>query len=433
VTGGDGLVSGNDPAQLRDAAGQSLVTGAIAVVGRGGGSISEKARIAAAAGAAGLVVWDQTGRGEFPGIAGGADWPIPVVGVGGRQGTALAQVLRDQPGLQARFLAQPVAPAPPAVASFSSRGPTAEGRSKPEVVAPGVDVEAAYPGTDGAGAPRSTHVSGTSASAAHVAALALRLRVDDPALSAADVRGLLVQGARGVAGAGVFDAGAGAAVLPTSRPAVAFDPPIVSAPRQRLGSQVVRVALHDLTGAPGRYRLALRGTDGEVTPVGGEIALAAGMRTGVTVRIPGGEGAYAARLLLIPAAGGDPVASAPVVATPAPATPEEALGVPQVQVRSGYAEAEVRVGLLDRSGGALRSVPMHGVSLSLVPVGSDRPLRVAGARQPADWPAGAYRFLLARRLSNGLQIPPGRFRLRVSARGPDGTRLVRESGPFALR
>jgi hypothetical protein len=60
-------------------------------------------------------------------------------------------------------------------------------------------------------------------------------------------------------------------------------------------------------------------------------------------------------------------------------------------------------------------------------------LLVAGAKQSGDWAAGTYRFLVARRLASGLDVPAGRYRLMVSATGPDGTVLRRLSAPFALR
>jgi hypothetical protein len=59
-------------------------------------------------------------------------------------------------------------------------------------------------------------------------------------------------------------------------------------------------------------------------------------------------------------------------------------------------------------------------------------LAVAGAKQPGEWPAGRYRFVLARRLADSRPLPSGRFTLLVRALGPDGTRLRAESAPFTL-
>jgi hypothetical protein len=58
---------------------------------------------------------------------------------------------------------------------------------------------------------------------------------------------------------------------------------------------------------------------------------------------------------------------------------------------------------------------------------------VAGAKQDGSWPAGTYRFLVARRQASGLDVAPGAYRLRITARGPDGRPLRAESRRFTLR
>jgi hypothetical protein len=67
-----------------------------------------------------------------------------------------------------------------------------------------------------------------------------------------------------------------------------------------------------------------------------------------------------------------------------------------------------------------------------VPAGGGRPLALAGVKQPGDLPAGTYRYLLSRRLASGARVPDGTWRLRVTAKGPDGTPLRRDSEPFEL-
>jgi len=93
----------------------------------------------------------------------------------------------------------------------------------------------------------------------------------------------------------------------------------------------------------------------------------------------------------------------------------------------------VQLGLLRRDGDRLRSVRLSGVRLALLPVAGGPALPVAGADQRGSWPAGTYRFLVARRLASGLDVPAGRYRLRVAAIAPDGTVLRRTSAAFALR
>jgi hypothetical protein len=431
VTGPDGVASGDALGDFVDANGVSRVQGAIAVVARSGAPIAQKARNAAAAGAVGLAVWDEAGSGVFPGPQGGADWPLPVVGLGPSQGEALAAVVRSQPDLLARITANPVGPASPAIASFSSRGPTAAGRLKPDLVAPAVNLLTAYPGVDAGGQPLTTHLSGTSGAAAEVAAEALRIRIDHPELLPSDVRSILVQSARPVPGAAAADEGAGE-VGPPPSPPVAVDPPIVSGVRPASGDAEVAFALHDLTGFAHRYRLVVAWPGGRSEPLGAPIRVAAGVRAGVRLRVPAGRRVRVGRLLVLRPGGGPPVATAPVYfARRAHASPN-ALGVPRVRVAGGIAEVRVDVGRLDRVGGWLQSTPLHAVSLWLVPAGGRTPLRLSGAKEPGDWPAGSYRFLLARRLANGARVPSGRWRLRVTASGPDGTPLRRDSAPFVL-
>jgi hypothetical protein len=431
VPGEEGVAGGNDPAEFRDAEGRSRVQGAIAIVGRGGGPLSEKSRNAAGAGAVGLVVWDQNGDGAFPGRGGGADWPIPVVGVGARQGAALVDALTAQPGLVARIVPRPTEPVDnPGVASFSSRGPTASGRLKPDLVAPGVDRATAHPGRAPDGQPLTTLMTGTSASAAEVAALALRLRIDRPDLTAVEVRSLLVQAARGIGGAGVVDAGAGRAEPPAPRP-VTVDPPLVSFAR-RDEPERVAIALQDITGQGGRYRLALDTGAGEPLPIGDVIDVPPGVRRGVVFRVAGGRDPLAGRVLVFPENGGDPVAWAPLVALPAAPPPEGALGVPHIRVNGGVAEVQVAIGRRAREGDRLSAVTLHDVGFWLVPEAGGEPLRVSGEKQRGNWPSGTYRVLVSPRLATGLAISPGSYRLRVTAVAPGGEPLQSESDAFRL-
>jgi Subtilase family/PA domain len=431
VPGEEGAAGGNTAADFHDDAGQSRVQGAIALVGRGGGTLSGKARMAAAAGAVGVVVWDQQGNGAFPARGAGADWPLPVVGLGAAQGSALADALAARPGLVAAIAEnEPGAPPPAGVASFSSRGPAPDGRVKPDLVAPGVERPTAYPGSDAAGRPNTTLMSGTSASAADVAALALRLRVDRPDLLAVEVRSLLIQAARAVPGAGIMDAGAGLAQSPTVGP-VSVDPPFISFARED-EAQRITVALHDLTGQGGRYRLRLDTGVGEALPIGDVIDIAPNVRRGVTFRVAGGRQPLVGRLVVLPEAGGDPVATAPVVALPSSPPPPGALGVPEVQVRDGVAQVQVEIGLRRREGDRLTATTLHDVGFWLVPVAGGEALRVSGERQRGNWPAGTYRVLLSGRLASGLAVAPGRYRLRMTALSPDGSPLRSESEAFRL-
>jgi hypothetical protein len=99
--------------------------------------------------------------------------------------------------------------------------------------------------------------------------------------------------------------------------------------------------------------------------------------------------------------------------------------------KDGSARVVLRLGRLHRDGGALQSVRVRAVRMSLVDA-DGREHAVAGAKQPAEWAAGRYRFVLARRLADARPLPSGRFTLRVRALGPDGAALRAESAPFTL-
>lgn len=418
LSGPDGLSRGDELADYVDAGGQSRVRGALVVVGRGGRSIPDKARIAAEAGATAIGVWDHDGDGRFPGVAADLVVPITVVGLGRAQG----DLLTKHPQLRGHIVADPTPAVEPGIASFSSRGPTDAGTVEPDLVAPAVDVAAAYPG-EGAEL-LVARMSGTSASAAQVAALALRLRVDLPGLSTAQVRSLLVQAARPIPGAPVTAQGAGSAAPATPRP-LAFEPAIVSERRRGDGPMPVRFAVSSLSDAPITVRAQLSTPDGTVLAPGEPVAIAPRGRVLMEVMVPAGAGAFRGVVNLVSPDGTVLAATAVVVtATPPPPAP---LGVPVVSTLSADTP-EVRV-TVGRGGRGVRSL-----SVTLVPVGRGEPIPMTVDTGRGDWPAGAYRFRLASRSPEGRAVPSGRYRVRVTARpagdAPPQTRL---SKPFVFR
>lgn len=437
-----GVASGADSRDFAGADGRSIVVGAVVMVSRSGAPIAEIARRAAAAGAVGLAVWDESSSGAFPGIAAGADVPIPVVGLGPQQGRALSDLLAREPGSTVRITERVAEPAAPAVASFSSRGPTADGRLEPELVAPAVGVEAAYPGRDAAGLAQRAPLTGTSAAAALVAAQALRLRVDHPGFTPADVRSVLVQAAAPVPGASPVDDGAGAAPDPsaiTTRalPGVAFDPPIITGPRSRNDDRVMGFVIHDLTGAGGLYRVLLQGPDGRYVPQGPSFQLEPGGRRRAQVTIPRaaetGDAPYRARILVVPDGGQVAAGSALVWSAPGAATVDFALGVPTVRITgSGLGQVSVRVGMRSAGPTGLSGAVLHDVAVALAPVGGGAAIRMSQAEPSGDWPAATYRLLFSRRAAGGAQVPPGNYRVAISATGPDGRVLRTRSAPFRL-
>ena len=421
----DGLMRGDDARDYLDAVGGSRVSGAIAVVGRGGETLAAKARAAAHAGAVALAVWDQDGPGLFPGVQAGADVPIPIVGLGARQG----QVLVDHPDFAAQISEHAAEPSGLVVPSFSSRGPTAAGRLKPDVIAPAVDVETAYPGP--AGEPLVARMSGTSAAAAQVAAMALRLRVDHPEMSTADIRSLFVQSAEPLPGVPAVDQGGGIARMPATA-TLSIEPAALSAVRSRTTATRETLKVHDLAGKGGRFHVAVTTVAGDTLAPGDGVEIAPGGRAEMVVEIPAGTEPFVGTVRVV-TDDGRTVATAPVYAAPKPAVPRTALGVPQIRATGDAVEARVTVGLVRHEAASLVVAPLHELGLWLVPAGGAAPIRMAGAKQAGDWPAGTYRFALTRRRADGQELPAGRYRLRVAAAGPDGVRLVRESKVFRLK
>src|SRR5262249_22084352 len=95
------------------------------------------------------------------------------------------------------------------VAQFSSSGLAYDGRVKPDLVAPGVALETAEPGTNPDGSARYGTVNGTSVAAALVAGGAALLAQARPYLDAEALKGLLVGSARPVGGDSMTAQGAG--------------------------------------------------------------------------------------------------------------------------------------------------------------------------------------------------------------------------------
>ncbi len=442
ATGDAGVGTGTDTRDFAGEGGRSTVVGAVAMVTRSGAPLAEVARRAAGAGAVALAVWDEDGTGAFPGIGSGADVPIPVLGLGPQQGRALMELLGRQPSATVAITSRAGEGAAPAVASFSSRGPMANGRVEPELVAPAVGVEAAYPGRDAAGTPLQAPLTGTSAAAASVAASALRLRVDHPDWTPADIRSVLAQTTGQVPGATTADQGAGAAPDPASigtraLPGISIDPPIISGIRSRADDRRMRFVLRDLTGTGGRYRVMLQGSDGEYRALGGVVRLGPGGRHRGVVEVPRasrtGDEAYRARLLVVPEGGQVAAGSALVWAAPANRVPATALGTPAVvRTGTGLGQVRVRIGMRDITAEGLSTAVLRDVRIDLVPVGGGGRIRMTQAEPSGDWPAGTYRLLLSRRSAAGTEVPAGRYRAVVRASASDGQELVTRSAPFRV-
>lgn len=159
------------------------------------------------------------------------------------------------------------------IAPFSSRGPTVDGRIKPDVVAPGVGVYVAdgLPSVDGEAFSREAYqrVPGTSFAAPLVAGACALLKQMDPSLTPAEIADALRQSARDlgpaeadtVFGWGLVDVVAAAGLsldlpetattgAPFPNPVVAgSESPIIHFPLSLPAQGRVRLEIYDLAGA----------------------------------------------------------------------------------------------------------------------------------------------------------------------------------------
>lgn len=158
------------------------------------------------------------------------DWAIErgvvVVTSSGNQG-AYRSV--DQTGAQERAITVgATTPGLDTIASFSSKGPTGDGRVKPDLVAPGEGVLTPRSGADLAGVPY-VRFAGTSAAAPYVAGTVALMLDRNPALTSKEIHRRLGSTATPLPSANAFEQGSGR-VDPEDAldPSVLVDEPVVS-------------------------------------------------------------------------------------------------------------------------------------------------------------------------------------------------------------
>lgn len=431
LPGPEGLSTGTSPDDYAQLATRGVsLRGSIVMVERGGGTFVDRARLAAQAGAAAVLVWDRTGDGVFPSATGDGGPVIPVLGAGPTEGQALLDLLAHAPDLTARMTAAPRRRLPAAIASFSSTGPTVDGRIKPDLVAAGVDVPAPWSrAVSGAGA-QSAPATGTSPAAARVAAIVSRTRVERPGLTPSEVRAVVVGGARPLTGVAARVQGAGRAGPADSAP-IALVPPVVTAtgtvPRVRVSATIV-----ELSGKAGGYHLAVLSSAGRPLLVGPRVRVAAGARLRTAIELPVRPHGWSGRVAVITDKGSRVVVEAPAATYRRLRSRGDAVGVPVISKAAGLTQAEVRIGVMSRSRARVRNVPVGEVRVRLIPDDGSASLLVAGVRSEGDWVPGTYRFVLSRRLPTGGEVPTGRYRLRVTGRTPDGRAASATSAAFVL-
>jgi subtilisin family serine protease len=207
--------------------GVSLVAGRAALV-PAGTSPQPAAQRAAAAGASAVLLYGTPATLPAGGLGLDDSIPVPVVSVTESTAhAALRRLRRGQPvavAMRESGLARNVEQ--DRVASFSSSGLAFDGGVKPDIVAPGVSLATADPGSNPDGSPRFVTINGSSAAAAVVAGAAALLAQARPSLGASAMDGLLVGSAQPLAldpvtsqGAGLVDVGAATAGEVAASPA----------------------------------------------------------------------------------------------------------------------------------------------------------------------------------------------------------------------
>ncbi|HEY3960961.1 MAG TPA: S8 family serine peptidase [Gaiellaceae bacterium] len=203
------------PGSLFDAKGDSVVAGRAAIV-PAGDDPATAADAAAAAGATAVLLYGTRLPAGSLGVSENLNVPVAWIPAAIAQQLLAAQHAGRDVGVaigRGRILTNGSAGF---VAPFSSQGLAFDGRVKPDVAAPGVDIATTEPGTAADGSQLYGTVTGTSAAAANVAGAAALIAQLRPQLDATALRSLLVgyAGAGGAAatqsGAGVFRAGASA-------------------------------------------------------------------------------------------------------------------------------------------------------------------------------------------------------------------------------
>ncbi|MFI0481421.1 S8 family serine peptidase [Actinomadura sp. 9N215] len=185
------------------------------------------------------------------------------------------------------------------LASFSSRGPTSRYTLKPEIVAPGVEIRSTWP--VGQWKPGVYRLSGTSMASPHVAGAAALVRQAHPGASSAWVRAALTGSAKGLAGSGPRDQGAGRLdVDAATRATVTASPSAVSMGLADLGAAKVSgsgtVTLQNSGSGPVGVKLRVEkapGSPGDVRLSAAQATIPAGGKATVSVAVsadrPGGD------------------------------------------------------------------------------------------------------------------------------------------------
>ncbi len=416
--------------------GLSLVAGHAAVV-PAGADPSATARWAAQAGAAAVLLH---GRSVAPGAIGlDEQTGIPVLSIPEQA----ARALLARPGAMVAIAAPRVVPVGgEQIAPFSSSGLAFNGGVKPELLAPGVGLVTAEPGTAGDGSPAFGTVNGSSAAAAVVAAAAALLAEARPDADAETLRGLLIGGGTRMEGASPHAQGAGLLDLGRSAASeLVVDPPAVAFGRGSEDGWAGRQVLRLRNVSTRRLTLFLSTGQGRSPRVPlvlsqRRVEIEAGGTAEVTVRtrpitIAKGEAASGA-LTLTPVAGAAVrVPWAVVLRRPrgllgplslSAATPKPSERKPAI--------VAFRAGRVIRARSGSEVVPVLRLDVELWRADGKRIGLLVRLR---DLLPGRYAFGLTGRGPGGAVLAPGRYRLRVYAWPTGGGPADSRSIAFSIR
>ena len=429
--------------------GISRVSRSAVVVPAGGGYLGGVTQHGRAAGAAALLVY---GDDLEPGSVDlNEEQAMPVVALPREIGRAVATIVAR--GDDVSVTLEPAAPianeAAPRLAPFSSRGLSFDGVLRPDLVAPGVGLATAdarpAPGAD----PPYATVTGSSASAALVAAAAALVAQERPELEADELKAALVASTtplvsateRATAsgqGSGIVDV---SAALQTN---LVADPPIVAlgAPTRGGWTSEVLLELHNLGAEAEEVTFALVPDGAEPLPLEfrvdpSSLTVAAGATESVKLVVSlreselEWEGWISGSILVQPAEGPAtriPFATAFAEDPPAPLVDDPILTPVEETNEAGLLSVlSFRVGWVGESPAGLALGPV-----SLLEVELWRETEFVGTiARLRDLLPGRYSIGLTGRAPDGASLEPGQYRLQFVARPAIGGfgELVRVSGP----
>ncbi|MES9683446.1 InlB B-repeat-containing protein, partial [Gottfriedia acidiceleris] len=188
------------------------VKGKLVLVKRGVDYLQTKMANANKAGAAGMIIWDNTddsdSQGYIPNFLGVSMDNVYSISLTQAQGQALSDAIKKDPKTASitfpTTLDAAISKSGDELASFSSTGPVKDWTIKPDVVAPGVDISSTAPYD--IWEPNASHdyklgyqiMSGTSMATPHVAGISALIKAAHPDYTPADVKAVLMNTAKSI-------------------------------------------------------------------------------------------------------------------------------------------------------------------------------------------------------------------------------------------